>query len=172
MKTFTGQHINFQDASSNTFLIEDIAASLSKQCRYNGHSIKFYSVAEHSVHVSHLVEHATRSKHEALHALLHDASEAYLGDITSPLKKILPDYKALEREFEIAIGKSFKTGTEITTLISEYDQHLAEKEMNELMNTVYFVENLTNRIITIHCWEPEYAELQFLKRFYKLSIQK
>ena len=171
MKTFTGQYINFQDISSNEFLIEDIAASLSKQCRYNGHTSDFYSVAEHSIYVAILVEHATRSKKEALHALLHDASEAYLGDISSPLKKFLPDYMKLERDFEIAIGEQFNIGTEITPVIKEFDHSIVEKEMNVLMNTSYFVENLTNRLITINCWTSEFAELQFLKHYYKLKIE-
>lgn len=73
--------------------IEDIAHSLSNQCRYNGHTPEFYSVAEHSVRVSSCLP----PKHQ-LAGLLHDAAETYLGDIVRPLKPMLLGFKELEEQ--------------------------------------------------------------------------
>ncbi len=82
--------------------IEDIAHALAHICRFGGHSWRFYSVAEHSVRVSRLVHHDN-----ALAALLHDASEAYLGDMIRPLKWQFPAYGIMEAEIQTAIYHKF-----------------------------------------------------------------
>lgn len=70
--------------------IEDIAYSLSRLCRFTGHCNRFYSVAEHSIYVAEIV--AENRPEWALAALLHDAEEAYIGDISSPLKALIRNY--------------------------------------------------------------------------------
>ena len=100
--TISGKRIDYKSVDPLQIDIEDIAISLGNQCRFNGHLHNFYSVAEHSVHVSCLVDRRLR-----LASLLHDASEAYLSDIPSPLKKILPQYVEMEGVFESAIAKRF-----------------------------------------------------------------
>lgn len=82
--------------------IEVIAASLSKICRFNGHTKRFYSVAEHSYYVMTLVP-----QHLALPALLHDAHEAYtgFGDVVSPMKSY--EVKKLERDIDTVIAAAF-----------------------------------------------------------------
>ena len=81
--------------------IGDIAAALSVVPRFAGH-VGAYSVAEHSVHVMRLA-----GPDIAREALLHDASEAYLGDVSSPLKALLPDYQFLERRFQAVIATRY-----------------------------------------------------------------
>ena len=71
-------------------------------CRYTGHVTSFYSVAEHCVLVSHLVP----SKY-ALCGLLHDASEAFVGDVASPLKKLLPEYQKIEDNIQKSIARNY-----------------------------------------------------------------
>lgn len=93
MTLLSGQPFNFNDILSNTLSLEDIAASLSKQCRFTGHCNRFYSVAQHSVFVSLIIDEGYERE-----GLLHDASEAVLGDPSSPLKALLPDYQKIEEE--------------------------------------------------------------------------
>lgn len=79
--------------------VEDIAHALSNICRFTGHTKTFYSVAQHSVIVSRLVP-----KPLALAALFHDASEAYICDVASPVKPYLTGYMAIERRIQEVIG--------------------------------------------------------------------
>jgi hypothetical protein len=91
--TATGAAFNVIDPRVEDVRLNDIAAALSKQCRYAGHCRRFYSVAEHSVHVAHLTSGGAKLK---LAALLHDGSEAYLVDIPRPIKNAMPEYRAIE----------------------------------------------------------------------------
>lgn len=82
--------------------IEDIAHGLAFQCRFNGQTQHFYSVAQHSLMVAGLVP-----RRLALAALLHDAAEAYLGDMVKPLKALFPDFPRIETEVMAIIGHRF-----------------------------------------------------------------
>jgi 5'-deoxynucleotidase YfbR-like HD superfamily hydrolase len=100
--TYTGKHFNYENIKPESIDIEDIAHALSNICRFNGHLMQFYSVAQHSVFVSTLVAPAI-----ALEALLHDAAEAYLCDVPNPLKQLLPDYQRIESQVHAAICDKF-----------------------------------------------------------------
>ncbi|MBK9446299.1 MAG: phosphohydrolase [Betaproteobacteria bacterium] len=82
--------------------IEDIAHGLAFQCRFNGQTQHFYSVAQHSLMVASLVP-----RRLALAALLHDAAEAYLGDMVKPLKNLFPEFSRIETEVMAIIGARF-----------------------------------------------------------------
>jgi len=88
----SGARFYFHDMAANDIHIEDIATALSNICRFGGHCGKFYSVAQHSVMVSHLVP-----EEHALAALLHDATEAYVGDMVRPLKRQISHYREIEQ---------------------------------------------------------------------------
>lgn len=88
--TYTGQAFYPFNPNPDSVCIEDIAHALSNICRFNGHTKRHYSVAEHSIRVACLLK--PRSPEEQLWGLLHDAAEAYLGDIVSPLKPKLSVY--------------------------------------------------------------------------------
>ncbi|MDO4254358.1 MAG: hypothetical protein Q4C81_04310 [Kocuria sp.] len=91
MQTYTGRRFYPLDSRPEDVDVVDVAHALSMQCRYNGHVRLFMSVAEHCVLVSRLVP----SEH-ALWGLLHDATEAYVGDMVRPLKLHMPEYRAVE----------------------------------------------------------------------------
>lgn len=104
--TNSGKRFYYENIVPESIDINDIAHALSNICRYGGHIKKFYSVAQHSVIVSKLVPDEYR-----LAALLHDASEAYLSDIVSPAKRMLNDYKNLEKNITSIIDKRFNVNT-------------------------------------------------------------
>lgn len=84
----------------------DVALGLSRQARYNGFTTKYYSVAEHSVLMS---AYLLKKHHDpvlAMKALIHDASEAYLGDMVTPLKMMIPEFRAWEDRLQIACIKA------------------------------------------------------------------
>jgi hypothetical protein len=96
----SGRYFDFTKPTPLT--IEEVAHALSNICRFTGHSNQFYSVAQHSVLVSMLLPQPFK-----LWGLLHDAVEAVVGDMASPLKRLLPEYKALEDRVERVILASF-----------------------------------------------------------------
>jgi uncharacterized protein len=90
------------------FDIRDIAHSLGQLARYNGHAKRFYSVAEHSVLVSKLVEKLDLG--DPFDGLMHDATEAYLSDVPSPLKQMLPDFREFDARMETALRLQYGLG--------------------------------------------------------------
>ena len=89
--TTTGRQFWPASPDPEQIQIEDIAHALSNLCRFGGHTREFYSVAQHSVLVSQNVPDDLR-----LVGLMHDATEAYCGDMIRPLKNVLPEFKELE----------------------------------------------------------------------------
>jgi len=96
--TNSGKRFDFTQPFDNTFDIHDIAHALAHINRFTGHTDQPYSVAQHSVYVSNIVP-----PRYALAGLMHDAAEAYLGDVSAPLKALLPEYKRIEHEVEMAL---------------------------------------------------------------------
>src|ERR1017187_2988058 len=113
-------------------LVEDIAHALAHRCRFGGHASKFYSVAEHSVHVSqlYLPEHA-------LWGLLHDASEAYLVDLPRPLK-LLPEfapYREAECQLQRAVAVRFGLPPYQPASVTEADDTMLWIEAHSLLDS-------------------------------------
>ena len=92
MRTFTGRMVNVADPDESTIHIDDIAHHLSIIGRWGGSAKRHYSVAEHSCWVSWIAEEICPGA--GLHGLLHDAHEAYVGDIITPLKKLISPKRA------------------------------------------------------------------------------
>jgi len=111
-RILNNQIIDLEHIKEEDINIEHIAHALTMQCRYNGqipkkksniwfsgkqhYTIEFYSVAQHSILVADILYHITSDKQVALCGLLHDAAEAYIGDIVAPLKNRLPFVKEVE----------------------------------------------------------------------------
>jgi len=128
MITHTGKRFSLGIDSSNPTWsdqidIDDIAHGLSMTCRFGGQCPAFYSVAQHSVIVSHQVHPEYQ-----LAALLHDASEAYIGDMPSPFKRSMPDYRRIEHSIMLAIESHFNLRDTQYDLIQEADRNVLHSE--------------------------------------------
>lgn len=125
IRTISGQWIDLHNLQPEHIHLEDIAHALSMQCRYNGHVPKFYSVAEHSVAVAEMLPNELK-----LWGLLHDAAEAYLGDIISPLKMDMPDFHKLEDKVLSVIAKRFDLPWPIDPRVFKADKDVLKMEMD------------------------------------------
>lgn len=101
--TYTGQEINLQSPDPETIRLMDIAHALGNICRYNGQCSKFLSVAEHSINCALYIRGQDLGQRLELLALLHDAAEAYIGDMARPLRTVLPEFSLIEDRFMAAI---------------------------------------------------------------------
>lgn len=156
VRTQSGVYVNVINPTPDMIVIEDIAHSLSNLCRFGGHTKDFYSVAQHSILCADLVE----GKEHKLAALLHDASEAYLIDVPSPLKKHLPDYRKIEDNMMKVIANKFKIKFPFDKKIKEADEKMLKTEWSIL---------LEQDKEDFFCWSPPIANLKFMKMFRKLT---
>lgn len=172
MQTSTGGQFWPLDPRADEVDIVDIAYGLSKICRYGGHCIHFYSVAEHSV----LVAQAAPPEHRKW-ALLHDASEAYLGDVIRPLKRFIPGYADIEATVMRVIAQRYGLSYPMPSEIKAIDNNIILDEMAQIMapppvpwNTQAH-RGLGNEPlgVEIQCWRPERAAEKFLELFVELG---
>jgi len=106
-RTHSGVMLDFASPETAEIRVEDIAHNLARVCRFGGAVDDYYSVASHCVYVSRRLQDEGYSPYVCAAGLLHDATEAYLGDVVSGLKRIFPEYKALENRFEARIQEHF-----------------------------------------------------------------
>lgn len=128
MTLYSGQIFFPLDPKPEDMNLLDIAHALSNMCRFNGHTIRFYSVAQHSVIVSQNVE-----RKYALQALMHDAAEAYCGDIISPLKVELSEYRIILKRIEKVVGERFGFDHMLHQSVKEADCRAALTEKRDLL---------------------------------------
>ena len=176
MQTRSGIRFYPFDPRPEEVHIEDIAAALSKMCRFNGHCVRYYSVAEHSVRVSRICD-----PQDALWGLLHDAAEAYVGDMIRPIKRHqqLGAYREIEYEVMEAIIERFGLvnhgiwAHEMPYSVREADEVMLATEARDLMDvrdwdsySELVVKALPEPVVG---WSPADAEQQFLRRFHELT---
>ena len=147
--------------------IEDIAAALSKLCRFGGHSSEFYSVAQHSVLCAIEAWRAEKTPEQILNVLMHDASEAYLVDVPRPVKLMLPEYKTLEFRTEEALALAFNLTYPHPRYVKEIDNRMLNTEQKYLMpegHEPYLpdVEPYDLAPGAMLGWTPQKAESAFL----------
>jgi len=145
-------------------VIEDIAHALSNLCRFSGHCSSFYSVANHSILVASILPKELR-----LAGLLHDASEAYLQDICSPIKKS-PEfkmYRELEANVEAVIAQKFGYRFPLDPRVKEADCILLATEMRDLMPYPLRSECKPLKE-TIMPMSPKEAKAAFLQAYYQI----
>ena len=175
IETFTGVAFRPLDPNPADICIEDIAHALAHQCRFSGHTRRFYSVAEHSVRVAELLEAQGHTPDVLLWGLLHDASEAYLVDIPTPLKQspMFDAYRLAEFVLNRAIAERFR----VPALgighwhVGQADAVLLATEARDLMPYrpehwgTLTAEPLEDVIVP---WSPRTAERNFLRTYNRL----
>lgn len=167
IQTYSGVHFYPLDPRPEEILIEDIAHALSMQCRYAGHVNEFYSVAQHSVLVSHNVP-----KELALWGLLHDATEAYLVDIPRPIKPMLKGYAFIEDTLMREIAhKFYLKGRKIPEEVKRVDAAILVDESKALISHPTTGWTLPEPALGIDIipWSPKEAEQRFMHRFLALT---
>ncbi len=165
---WSGQYFNFLDPDPQTIDIASIAHALSNLCRFTGHTQSFYSVAQHSVLVSEQVPVEFK-----LQALLHDATEAFLGDVSRPLKKLLPDYQAIEQRVQKAVNIRFGLPDVMADCVKKADLTLLATEQRDLMpahiDDWACLEHVQPLREVIRPLSPVWARLAFLNAFEQLT---
>lgn len=147
--------------------IEHIARSLSKQCRFNGNTRKFFSVAQHSVIASQYMPEDFR-----IYGLLHDAHEAFIGDISTPVKRLLADtlgrdvIKEVAEAWDEVIFEALNLkppSKEILAWIKATDREAMVIEASNLMwDCKYWVYNPSRRF---KAWSSEEAYEEFMQAY-------
>ncbi len=157
MQTYTGRSFYPLAPRVEDIDPDDIAHALSMLCRYGGHTRHFYSVAEHCV----LMSLAVPAEH-ALWALLHDATEAYLIDLITPLKQQMPEYRAAEARLMLAICERFRLPPYWPRKVKDADFRILLDERAALLPPSPQpwdpkIEAAQPLGVTIRCWTPAEA---------------
>jgi uncharacterized protein len=166
IQTFTGKRFAPLNPVIESIDIEDIAHSLSMQCRFSGHTKFHYSVAYHSILVSEFCD----SK-DALAGLLHDASEAYLVDIPKPLKEApeFSAYKRIENKMQSKIFEKYGLDYEPDS-VKQADRRMLATEAGQLLNTLHptWMMKADPYPVVLLELSPSKVKSMFLDRFNKL----
>jgi len=175
IRTFTGRAFRPFEPRVEDVCIEDIAHALANMCRFNGHCREFYSVAQHSVHVSDWVAAPYK-----LAALLHDAAEAYMPDFCSPIKKYIrvafPNFRIADISVienclldRIARALGVPNLWPVPWQVEEIDTRLCATEQRALTYPALAGENRSEPLaMEVTPLLPARAEMLFLDRFEEL----
>ena len=172
--TTTGKKLYPFCISESQIDIEDIATTLSFMPRFGGKLTRFYSVAEHSILVSELCPDQFR-----LTGLLHDAAEAYIMDMPTPIKTGLPDYQELEQEIYAVIARKFNIDFLLPKEVKDADEHALIFEAEQVAPYVsqclpkarYHLTPAQNRVFFTPR-PPEKVKEDFLDLFHFLTEQR
>ena len=177
LQTVSGRWVNPFDPDPSQLDPADIARALANQCRFGGHCRAFYSVAQHSVIVSELVEARGGDAEDVFAALMHDATEAYLGDMPHPLKHRSPlgaAFKAAEDKLEQAIRDRFAIKPDVP-LIKPADRALLATERRAFSAEEWHwpeLEGVEPLDLELEAWPPDEAAAAFARRYAELESRR
>lgn len=167
IESHSGRRIHLPDPDPESIWIGDIAHALSHVARFTGHTDEFYSVAEHSLNVAEIVPPEDR-----LQALLHDATEAYLCDVATPFKSLIPAYKALEDNLWSAIARKYGVPEKLTDAVKQADRVMLMTERDALKSNYGRWNDEYESTPRLLDWEPSgmaprYIKNEFINMFYE-----
>lgn len=166
--TYTGKQFWPLNPRIEDIDIVDIAHALSNICRFTGHVREFYSVGEHSLRSIFYVPEYLK-----LTMLLHDASEAYLCDVSRPVKHApgMEAYRAAEKRLQDMIGERFDIASFADPLVHETDNRMLMTERRDLMSRNYSQWSVDARpyLLVIEPKPPKLIERLFLEAYEALT---
>jgi 5'-deoxynucleotidase YfbR-like HD superfamily hydrolase len=177
LQTVSGRRVNPFAPEPDQLDPTDIARALGNLCRFGGHCRSFYSVAQHSVIVSELVEERTGDVEDAFAALMHDATEAYLGDMPHPIKHRSPlgaAFKEAEGDLEQAIRERFGIKADVPE-IKRVDRALLATERRVLSAEEWHwpeLDGVEPLDLELRAWGPDEAVAAFARRFDELQARR
>lgn len=176
LRTYTGRNVYPLEMRLQDLHIDDIAHALSNQCRFAGHTTHFYSVAQHSVLVANYLTLTVHDDELALAGLLHDAAEAYLVDMPTPIKRLMPAYKPAEERIMLLVEEKFELQYKLDDQkIHAADMTLLATEARDLMGdpddwaSLRALNPLPEKICY---WAPTTASYEFLEAFRSLTKRR
>ena len=169
IRTFTGRKFFPLDPNPADIDIIDIAHALSMQCRYTGHTKEFYSVAQHSTIISFACPDP-----DALWGLLHDASEAYLSDISSPVKRDprFSFYREAEKKLMDVICSRFELPFAMPEIVNIMDRRLLNKEQEVFCHDDHSYKDVDKMRVRLVSLTPKRAFNDFMNRFEEIQTWK
>jgi hypothetical protein len=177
LQTVSGRWVNPFDPDPSQLDAGDIARALANQCRFGGHSRVFYSVAQHAVIVSEVVERRGGDVEDVFAALMHDATEAYLGDMPHPLKHRSPlgaAFKDAEDHLERALRERFRIKTDVPE-IKRADRALLATERRAFSAEDWHwpeLEGIEPLDLELSAWAPDEAAEAFARRYAELEARR
>ena len=177
LQTVSGRWVNPFDPDPSQLDAGDIARALANQCRFGGHSRVFYSVAQHSVIVSEIVEQRGGDVEDVFAALMHDATEAYLGDMPHPLKHRSPlgaAFKDAEDHLERALHERFGIKPDVQE-IKRADRALLATERRAFSSEDWHwteLDGVEPLDLELTAWSPDEAARAFAERYAELEARR
>ena len=177
LQTVSGRRVNPFDPDLEQIDPGDIANALANLCRFGGHCRPFYSVAQHSVIVSELVEARGGDAEDAFAALMHDATEAYLGDMPHPIKhrsELGAAFREAEHRLEEQLRARFRIKSDVPE-IKRVDRALLATERRSFSAENWHwpeLEGVEPLELTLTAWSPEEAAREFAKRYAELDARR
>jgi hypothetical protein len=167
----SGAQFNYNKPEESGVTLDDLASALSNICRFSGQLPCFYSVAQHLVNTSKIVD-----LEFAYDALMHDTAEAFTNDIPTPLKWALPIFKDLEVKIESAMAEKFGFNYPYPAPVKQADTEMLilEKLYVKNDNRVWpqyegiEVDHLVH-LVDLKPWQPQRAKREFLERYEQLK---
>ncbi len=166
LTTYSGKDFDLAQPNASLLSIEDVAHSLSQLCRFTGHCVRFYSVAQHSVLVSMLVPPEL-----AYVGLMHDITESVLGDVASPLKDLLPDYRWLEQRVWLSMAIQYDLPVCMPRGVKYADLQALALEKKHLMPDTgpwAILHGVEVPNLSLYTQTPDEAKRSFLRRYAEL----
>lgn len=175
-ETQTGRQFFILDPRPEDVRVEDVAQALGHKARFGGfydEHVNFYSVAEHCLLMTeYALKKRGASPHEALRVLLHDASEAYTGDMLAPVKRSIPGFKEIEDRVERVVMPALGVPPGKCDLARELDERICVTERQQALKpsgNYWRNDNVEPLDVVLRFWGPNKARDIFLLTYYELK---